>query len=153
MDRTEVDIGKTQGTLDFDVIREEWNKYRLVAGALVRAKASLSNVTAVEISGEKQEMSFTFKNAFYKDPSPDDKGTPSADSKITAEDVVETLGFEAISEPMNVYDVPGRCVILAKSKLKEIRKTRKFDSEGNRIYAYTMRCAVSVAKYPDPKRL
>lgn len=148
MDRAEVNSRKTETKLDFNVVREEWNKYRLVGGGFFRVKASLSSLTAVEASDGKQELSFAFKNAFYKDPSPSDKGTPSSDPKTTAEDVVETPEFETISEPMNVYDVPERYVILARLKLNEIRKTRKFDAQGNRIYGYNMGSAISVAKYP-----
>jgi len=138
-----------KNNLDFKVVREEWNKYRLMNGDSVRIKASLSNLTVAEKETEKErELSFDFKNIFYKDPTSNDKGTPSADSKIAPNDVVESVKFEAVSEPMNIYDVPEQYIILIKSKVREIRKTKKFDSQGNRVYGYHVETAVNIVKYP-----
>jgi len=135
--------------LDFLVIREDWSEYKLVTdGTKVKIKASVSDIVDVGKKGKKREVRLAFNNVFYKEVSADDKGEPSENPIISEEDVIQELEYEKIREPLNIYDVPNKFIIIVRTSLTELKKTRKFDSKGNRIYHYGISCLVNVVEYP-----
>lgn len=131
---------------DFFVIREEWNSYGLLpTHDKLRVKVMLSGV---QLAGENQAR-FEFSQIMKKEPSTDDKGTPSSDQTVTPEDAVEHVTFERIFESLNIYDCPSlRKLIMVKPILVTFTKSSKFDSKGDRIYVLDFRMAVSPIDYP-----
>jgi hypothetical protein len=137
-------------SLDFLVVREDWSEYKLVrTGEHVKTKAAVTNIIDTgRKEGKKFEARLGFTNMFFKAPMPDDKGEPSADTKIADGDIIEDMQFEKIREPLNIYDVPEKLILIVKGELTELKKTAKFDASGNRIYHYGIACDVSVVEYP-----
>lgn len=137
-------------SLNFIVVREDWSQYRLrETGSLVKVKISMSEIIDTgRKKGNLKELKFGAKNVFYKEPSPDDKGEPSQDTRILPEDVVEKYHFDRVSEPLNIYDVTDRFLILVKPVLKAMEKTKKFNSSGDRIFNYELDCSINVVGYP-----
>ena len=139
-----------ESILDFSVVRESWSEYKVVNdGTIAKIKASISEVVDTgQKKGKSQRVRFGFQSQFFKQTTPDDKGEPSETQKTSEEDIIETLQFEKIREPINIYDVPEKFVLLTRTTLKKLRKTRKFNSQGNRIYNYELVCDVNVVAYP-----
>ena len=136
--------------LDFSVIRESWSEYKLANNTTVKVKASISAIIDTgKKKGKLKEVKIGFQNQFFKQSSPDDKGEPSENTKISEEDIVEELEFEKIREPLNIYDVPEDFILLIRTSLTELKKTRKFNSKGSRIYHYGIDCPVSIVQYPE----
>jgi len=139
----------TKKRLDFKVIREDWSEYKVEDGSLVKVKNSISEIIETgRKKGNKKELLFGTNYVFFKEETPDDVGTPSENQTITDEDIDRELKFEIINEPINIYDVPDKFIILQKNTLEKLVRTKKFNLEGKRIYNYTVECAVNVVKYP-----
>jgi hypothetical protein len=146
----EIEMTAEEKRLNFVVIREDWSEYRLEDGSIVKVKASISDIIdAGKMKGKLHELKFVFNNVFFKEPSPDDRGTPSDSPKISEEDIIQDLKFEKIREPLNIYDIPEKLVLLVQVKLTDLKKTRKFDFNGNRIYHCGISCAINVVRYPE----
>ena len=136
--------------LNFTIVREDWSTYRLKdTGSLVKFKVSMSDlIDTGRRKGKAPELNFTSNTVFFKEPSPDDKGEPSDSSKIEEGDIIQDLQFEKIFEPVNIYDVPEKFILLVKQRLKDIKKTKKFDLKGNRIYQSGVECDINIVNYP-----
>jgi hypothetical protein len=135
--------------LSFLVVREEWSEYKLVSdGSLVRTKVAISDVIDTGRKEGKLQVRFAFKNVFFKEPSIDDKGEPSADQKTSKDDEIEEMKREKIREPISIYDVPDKFILLVKAQLTDLKKTKKFDASGNRIYNYGISVSINVVEYP-----
>ncbi|MGD0330395.1 MAG: hypothetical protein ABSB40_08130 [Nitrososphaeria archaeon] len=138
--------------LSFSTVRENWNEYKLIdTGSLLNIKVVLKEVVDIG-QKDKQVLDFKTEVESFKEPLPDDKGEPSKDGEPSfipmAKDELESLNFERISEPLNIYDIPNKFLFLLKPVLDKVEKSNKFDKEGNRIYLYDVKCAPIIVEYP-----
>ncbi|MCK4474713.1 hypothetical protein KAU30_02625 [Candidatus Bathyarchaeota archaeon] len=136
--------------LDFTTVREGWSEYKLTEdGSEIKIKVTITEIVDTGIKeGKVHKLRFGTQNLFFKELSSNDKGEPSETPDISKEDIIQDLEFEKVVEPINMYDVPEKLVLLVNSKLLKIEKTKKFSSAGNRIYRTDIACAVSAVPYP-----
>lgn len=139
-----------ESVLDFSAIRELWSEYKVIKdGTIVKVKTSISEIIDTgEKKGKSHKVKFNFQNQFYKQHSSDDKGEPSETTKTSEEDIIEEVKFEKIREPICIYDVPDKLVLVTRTVLKALKKTRKFNAQGNRIYNYEVVFLVNQVGYP-----
>ena len=123
--------------LDFDVLSESWNKYRLEDGSILKIKnpaVKVFKTTKVDSLG----------NSVYKTAGttlisclvPKElKGTPSPPSEITQADIIADLKFVTISEEWCEYKVSDGVLLRAKTVLTKVSKTKKFNLYGEPLYS------------------
>ena len=75
-----------------------------------------------------------FRPPSYVDPVDDDKGSPSEDERIQEGDVIGEVKFVIIKETTDIYETQGRTIILIGHEIRKVRRTKKFDRNGTRIY-------------------
>lgn len=139
-------VEKIEKMLDFLIVREEWSKYRVLNDETM-AKVKLI-LTAIRETGQEGKFHYSLKATFIKDPSSSDAKTSAASTATEEPLVEEEVPFEKVSEPINIYDIPEKFILLTKPILSVIKRTNKFDSKGNRVYNIKLDCAVNVVKYP-----
>lgn len=136
--------------LEYTTVREDWSKYKLDDDSVVKIKVTITEIIDTGLKkGKTRELKFGVRNMIFKEPTPDDKGEPSENQKILNGDIIQDLTIQKrISESLNIYDVPDKLLLLIRPRLKEIKKTKKFDLSGNRIYQYIVLCDASIISYP-----
>lgn len=135
--------------LDFETEREEWNKYLLEDGTLLRAKLILTGVqidkTIKEIAKEaksKQKLKIGFgigsHNLFGIEAPPKLRGSPDpkkySPEELKASIVKEDLDFETKKETWNSYVFENGMRMKVKISPTSVNRTSKFDGRGMPVY-------------------
>lgn len=139
--------------VDFDVIREDWNKYKLEDGTIIKTKFVLINVMvektlkeliseakAKKKKGSKQLMGIAIqsKNVVGVEAPKKLKGAPSSQytpQELQASIIHKDVDFEVIKERRNEYKLKNGMIIKVRASPFAISKTSKFDSQGLPIYS------------------
>jgi len=140
--------------LDFDVVREPWNKYELEGGPLLRAKYVLMGVKKrIEPDGR---ISYGIKgqNVISVSHVPDElKGPPSkkrySPEELEASIVKEDIRYSTLREEWNEYVAEDGARIRIKFTVVKVSMTNKTDSEGDPIYLIR---SSSLPQIQPPKR-
>jgi hypothetical protein len=135
---------------DFKVIREEWNKYKLADGAILKMKFVLVSVMmekslemlvkeAREAKGAKVGIGIAIQsnNVMGIEAPKELRGPPGGQysPKELQDFVIERdIDFEVIAEKRNEYKLSNGITIKVKSSPFEISKTSKYDPQGLPIY-------------------
>ena len=108
-------------TTNFITLREEWNRYKLENGTILKSKTALGGI---EIDQDSKMGSIQLSPVSpVIVPVAEDRGTPSTDQSLKPEDILGTVGFEKISEVIDAYDIPEKkFLLLIKSHLMRIVK-------------------------------
>lgn len=138
--------------VDFDVIREDWNRYKLEDGAIIKTKFVLINVmmekTMKELISEaktkkkkKSEklmgVAIQSKNVVGAEVPKKLRGSPSSPytpQELQASIIHKDVDFEVIKERRSEYKLKNGMTIKVKSSPFTISKTNKFDSQGLPLY-------------------
>ena len=127
--------------VEFEVVREERNEYKLSDGATLRTKLTLGKVvTAPPGVPIKRAMSYNFNTqmmvvAYVPQ---DMKGTPSGRSltpQEMADAVVEDLDFDQTQVATNEYLLENNVRIKLRLMLTRVGKTNQFNPDGTPLYA------------------
>ena len=135
--------------LDFEIEREEWNKYLLEDGTLLRAKLILTGVqidkTIKKIAKEAKSrkklrigLGIGSHNLFAIEAPPELRDSPDpkkySPEELKASIVKEDLDFETKKETWNSYTFENGMRMKAKISPSSINRTSKFSSVGMPIY-------------------
>lgn len=135
--------------LDFEIEREEWNKYLLEDGTLLRVKLILTGTLidknieelAKEAkSAQKLTIGFAIRsrNIFAVEPPPELRGPPDSKryspEELRASIVKEELDFETKRETWNSYLFENGIRMKARISPTSVNMTSKFDSGGMPVY-------------------
>ena len=137
-------MSSEQKSISYHTVREEWSVYRLEGGTTLKVKHSVSMILADKA---EQRTSFSYTNVSYLYAVSEDKGKPS-EGALQDSDTLGDSKFEVISEPWNIYETEAKTLIFVLPKLKRVRKTGKFNKDGNRVYIYDSEIIVSLMPYP-----
>jgi len=145
-------------TLDFEIIKEPWNKYEVIDGAFLKTRFILKRVDMQPLGNDK----FTFKidgqplYAIFGAPSL--KGTPTTQKyspqELKDSIVQDGLGYNTLGEEWNEYILDDGTKIRVKSTVTKISRTDKFEGSGDPIYLVDTNAIVQVTKpkkYTPPK--
>lgn len=134
--------------IDFDVVREEWNKYKLEDGIIIKSKFVLINFMleksleelikeAKKKSKKGMGISLQSKNIMGVEAPIKLRGIPSSSytpQELQASIIKKDVDFEVIKERRNEYKLKNGMIIKVRHSPLEISKSSKFDSQGLPIY-------------------
>jgi hypothetical protein len=143
------DLMKTLVYVDFGVLKENWNRYKLEDESMLKTKLVLINVMLEKNYGDIMERAKTEKGlkigmAFQSQivvgvqVPPDLRGEPDANvhsiDELRSSIVEEDLDFEALAETSNVYKLPNGIIIKFRNRPVTVSRTSKFDRHGLPMY-------------------
>lgn len=138
---------------DFSTEREEWNKYRLADGTLLRAKLVVSGFMMEESldefvkkarrkgkSGQKLKLGLLFRsaNVFAIESQPELRGPEDTKTysvkELRALITKEDIDFETVRATWNFYILENGIRVKARISPTSISRTSKFDKSGMPIH-------------------
>ena len=123
--------------INFDVLKEDWNVYKLDDETTLRIKIVLVKISRVTEPGRGIGYNFNTHNHVAAFTPSDKKGTPSTKPyrpKELQESVVDDIDFKTEKEDWNSYQLEDDTRINIKLILTRVAKTDKFDPMGSPIY-------------------
>lgn len=131
--------------LDFEVIKEPWNKYQLADGAVVKVKLVLTLVKRRELvradgTLEKVKgLTFDTQTVTTVHSVPEKlKDQPSTESYVPKElesaIVQDDISYNTLAEEWNEYIDDTGTKIRLKTTVSRVARTSKFDKYGNPVY-------------------
>ena len=135
--------------LQFEVIKEPWNVYKLKDGSTLRVKVILKNVMRDAensyIFGTSNVVAVTPNPKFIGLPSPPLKPGENLGSYIEAE--ADDLEILDKTELWNKYEVPSESMTLQiKGITVSVSRTKRHDERGLPIYLANIQCIVKPKK-------
>jgi len=146
--------------VNFEVVREGWNVYKLEDGSLLKTKLVFIDVMAEKDFREKIERAktekgvksgiwFSSSNVVGVEAPLGLRGEPStrtfSQDELRASVVKNDIDFEVIKETWNVYRLDKGIEVKARSSPINIARTSKFDSKGLPIYLVDSTVSIKVA--------
>ena len=137
--------------VNFDIINEPWNKYKLSDGSILKSKFVLINVLTDKDFKEnvkkshidkKDAIGLTMQSHNVVGVEVPENLRGPADNKIYSKQelraaiVEDDLDTETLSETWNSYNVEGEITLKIKSTPIRVSRTNKFDSYGIPTYLY-----------------
>lgn len=131
--------------VDFEVVKEPWNKYQLDDNAILKVKLVLTLLRRKELlrpDGSVEKIvgfSFDSQNVTTLQSVPESlKGSPSTESydpkQLESSIVQDDIGYTTLAEEWNEYlDETGEKVRM-KTTVGRVARTSKFDKHGNPVY-------------------
>lgn len=146
--------------VNFDVVREGWNSYKLEDDATIKTKFVLIDVImeknykekierAKMEKGVRIELGFSSQNVVGVEVPLGLRGEPSTKTytrdDLRASVVKDDMDFEVIKETWNVYALEKGIVLKARSSPVNVARTSKCDSRGLPIYLVDFTADVKVS--------
>lgn len=127
--------------LDFEVLREPWNKYSIRDGSNVKSRYILTKVKKKESTKEGEKVAYGIEGqnitVIYNVPR-ELKGPPSKRSyspqELSSSIVADDMGYSTLSEEWNEYIVEDGTKIRVKDTVVKIARTDKSDRNGDPVY-------------------
>jgi len=125
--------------VEFEVVRETWNEYRLSDGAKLRTKLILGKVISPPgIPPDRaMEYSFNTQTMVIAYVPQEMKGTPSG-RIMTPQDIqnaiIEDLDYEQTKVAVNEYMLENGVRIKLRLMLTHVGKTNQFTPDGSPLY-------------------
>ncbi len=146
--------------VDFEVVREEWNSYKLEDEAVLKSKFVLINVimekdfkakiekTKAE-KGVKVGLGISSSNVIGVEAPLELRGEqstkPCTPEELRASVVKDDIDFEVVKETWNVYKLENGIVMKSRSAPVNVARTSKFDNRGLPIYLADFTADVKVS--------
>ena len=131
------------GYLDFKILKEGWNEYKLENGSIVRVKHVL-----LKVIKEEPNLSVNATTVVAVFSPPELKGIPSTKAytpqELESSIEGENLKFETIKEDWNLYELGNKIKLHIKPVLTLISSTNKYDSRGEPIYLTQLQALTKV---------
>jgi hypothetical protein len=133
-------MGERVTDIDFDILREPWNKYELGDGSIVKTRCILTKIhKRVKIGETTAGYGLDSQNVIviYNVP-PNLKGEPSKHAygpkELETSIVQDDIRYTTISEEWNEYVAEDGTRIRLKSTVTKVSRTSKYDKNGNPRY-------------------
>ncbi len=133
--------------VDFEPIREIWNKYRLENGTIIRHKFSLAQV--FKNSTFKENVFYDVKLANTSDVDIVPTRQESAVTEpviVTQEDLLYELPFTPVFNKPQVYELEDKIWIFIAEQVSKIHATKKIDKAGRPVYNLQVDAKISIYK-------
>jgi hypothetical protein len=122
--------------LDFDIVKEPWNKYELSDGAILKTRIILQKVKHIEQENRTgYGTDFTPLQVIFAPA--ERKGTPSNQTyteQELASSIDQELRYNTTAEEWNEYVVDDGTRIRVEITVTRVSRTTKFDQYGDPIY-------------------
>lgn len=122
--------------MDFEIIKEPWNKYQLEDGSLLRLKnPAIKTYKSKKVDQFGIPMYGFAGTALISATVPKELlGTPSADEKVESSDITNEVRFTTVCEDWCEYRLTDGAILRAKTVVTKVFKTKKFNKFGEPIY-------------------
>jgi hypothetical protein len=131
-------LNKDEVELDFEVIKEPWNKYNLMDGSNLKTKTVLMKVSRRTPEQGKPSYNIRSKNLVTAYNVPDNLKGPPAKGPVPPQDLKsvkkQEVGFSTLYEGWAEYLVEDGTRIRIKSSLMEVFRTERTNADGEPIY-------------------
>jgi len=131
----ETDIGKS---IDFDVVRESWQKYELNDNTIIKTKFILTRLhRTMKVDGspnytfDSQSITVTLTPSESKGPKDPNPHSPKEYEEHVVQDDVK---YNTVSEEWYEYIVDDGTRVRIKTTVTRIRKTDLFDKDGEPVF-------------------
>lgn len=144
--------------LDFDVVKEIWDRYELADNTILKVKAVLTAVRKADPSKESEQnakggYTMDFQNIIVM--LTNERGLPDpraySPQELQAAIVKEDIHYTTISQEWNEYITDDGAKIRLQPLLIRVNKTSKFDAKGQPVYTTEMNLNIDV-KPPGSSR-
>jgi len=125
--------------IDFEVLREPWNKYSVEDGAYIKTRFIVTKFRKREPTSADEQLQYGFegKNLVVAYNVPEELKGPPSTRQYTPEELSENakdMRYSVIFEEWNEYVLEDGTAVRIKSNVVEILRTDKFDRNGDPIY-------------------
>ena len=124
--------------IDFDVVKEPWNKYELTDGTVVKTKVVLTKLGKTILEGNKANFQIDVQVVSVILVPTELRGTPDthvySPQELQASIEKAEMRYTTLAEEWNEYVVDDGTRIRVKSTVTRIAKTTKYDKNGELIY-------------------
>ena len=133
--------------MDFEIIKEPWNKYQLGDNSILKTRTILKRIDRIM---EGSSISFTLDaqtlTVIYADPAL--RGTP-ASQKITDDDILKSIekpdmGYDIIGQEFNEYHLDDGTKIKIFTNVTNVSRTTLKDQMGDPVYSVKSACVIEV---------
>ena len=133
--------------LDFEIVKELWNKYSLKDGSKLKTRIVLKSAWFIQKDNQKKfSVDIHYYTIMMCDPSL--QGTKN-DTKYTKEQIqknieVEDSRYDTISYEANEYILDDTTRILVHTNITKISRTKLYDRNGDRIYVVGLQASITI---------
>jgi len=134
-------MAETRHYLDFEIVKEKWNKYTLSDGSKLKTRIILQSVWANEQNNQKSyQYEITQLTVMLCDAAL--QGEPST-TNYTPEEIsknkeIDRCRFDTNSYEMNEYLLDDSTRLQIHSNLNQISRTTLYKQNGDRLYLVNM---------------
>ena len=134
--------------LDFDVVKEHWNKYQLADNCLLKIKIVMTNVVKEPTKSKDDKQNYTFDAQNITVALTSERGSPDSRNyspKELLDSVVkDDMRFTTVAQDWNEYVVDDGARIRIQPILLKVSKTSKFNGKGVPIYTTDINLNVQI---------
>lgn len=128
-----------EAEIDFEILREPWNKYQVDDGSYVKARFVIVKFKKKEPTTTDEKLGYGFegRNLVVAYNVPEGlKGTPSTASYSPQElsDGAQEMKFSILREEWNEYVLEDGTTVRIRSTVVNIVRSNRFDRNGDPIY-------------------
>lgn len=125
--------------LDFDVVREPWNRYEFDEGPILKSKIILKTVSRKTDVDGKVGYNLDFQHVTAISHVPIELQGPLTERGYSPAELQESIvkddiRYSTLREEWNEYVAEDGCKIRLKNTVVRVAKTDKCDKKGNPIY-------------------
>ena len=138
--------------VDFEILKEPWNKYELKDGSTLKTRFILKKVLVKNLSESKANFGFDGQNLSVIMCDDDWKGEPDkkAYSTVDLKNALEKeIRYDTLLEEWNEYLVDDGTRIRLKTTVTNVNRTTLYDNTGDRIYLVETNVMMNI-KRPKP---
>lgn len=124
--------------VDFEILKEPWNKYEIADGSIVKTRFVLKKVEIQNLAENKSNFNIDGQNLSVVYTNPELKGTPTnllySPIEIKNSVVKDELRYNTLAEEWNEYLLDDGTRLRLKSTVTKVSRTSKYDKFGDPIY-------------------
>jgi len=134
-------------SIDFEIIKEPWNKYQIQDNSILRTRTILKKVERT-IEGEKISFSIDAQTLTVIDADSNLKGMPS-NKPITKDEIQKSvekddMRYDTLAQEFNEYQLDDGTKIKIYTNVTKISRTSLKDVKGDPVYMISSSNAIEI---------
>ena len=147
-------------SIDFEIIKEPWNKYQIADNSVLKTRTILMKVERM-MKDNKPNYKASVRALTIINSDPSLKGTPSAKNP-TAKEIEENIEkkdmrYDTISQEFNEYILDDGTKIKIYANVTNIDRSKLYDTNGDLLYSIRSSTQIEIKRSdhynePSPRR-
>jgi len=140
-------MSETRKYLDFEIVKEPWNKYNLRDGSKLKTRIMIKSAWTYEKDGKKNySVDMQYFTVIMCDPSLQGikNQTKWTQEQIQKNIEVENSQYDTISYETNEYILDDTTRIIIHSNITKISRTKLYDPRGDRMYVVNLTASMNI---------